>query len=73
MWVDVRLLYMLVREGLTETVTFDQSPEKKNGRTSHILCGGMLLQREDQVQSPEVTPLWAFLRDSKEDRVAEVT
>lgn len=29
MWVDRRLLYMLVREGLTETVTFDQSPEKK--------------------------------------------
>lgn len=30
-WVDVRLLYMLVREGLTETVIFDQSPEKKMG------------------------------------------
>lgn len=34
-WVVRRLLYMLVREGLTETVTFDQSPGggKKNGRT----------------------------------------
>lgn len=35
---------MLGREGLTNTVTFDQNPE--NERTNHMLCGGILFQTE---------------------------
>lgn len=35
----------LVREGLTDTVTFDQSFER-NERESPMLCVGMLFQAE---------------------------
>lgn len=41
-WEDRSLVYRLVREGFTDTVTFDKNPE----RTSHMLCGGMFFQAE---------------------------
>lgn len=44
-WADRSLLYMLLREGLTDTVTFDQNPERSE-RTSHLLCGGILFRAE---------------------------
>lgn len=44
-WADRNLLYMLVRESLTDMVTLDQSPER-NERTSHVLCSGMWFQAE---------------------------
>lgn len=45
MWEDRSLLYMLVRKGLTDRVTFDQSPER-NERASLMLYDGMSFQAE---------------------------
>lgn len=70
-WADRRVLYILVREGLTDMVTFDHSLQR-NERTSPMLCGECSRQRENQVQSPEVRPLLAFSRTSKEDSSSDV-
>ena len=45
LWEDRSLLYMLVRKGLTDRVTFHQSPER-NERASLMLYDGMLFQAE---------------------------
>ena len=70
LWEDRSLFYTLVRKGLPDRVTFDQSPER-NERTSRMLYGGMLFQAEGK-PSAIVRPLLAFLRNSKKDGKAGV-
>lgn len=70
LWEGRSVLYILIKKGLPDRVTFGQSPER-NERTSHILYGGMLFQAEGK-PSAIVRPLLAFLRNSRTDGKAGV-